>query len=419
MPAKNRSRLFVVFSVLLVMLIATAVQSVDPKPDTGTTVVAEGTGKDEKEAKKAAFRDAVSKVVGTLIDSETLIKNDEIISERILEYSGGFIKSYEVLKTETTDGGLVRIRIRATVERLQIATKLRDAKVTTKEVKGADLLAERMTKEEARKNATQLVAKLFEDLPKIMLAEVVGKPRLNDLGDAVLIDVEVSVDQKKYGEFVKKAVGLFDKLAIQKDSVLLNASAIASERGVMVYNREATAVFNKPDLGEQTPKGWAVWMLTSVDGRYLKARWNYYWIDSDIAESLATLRGEKRLTMTLDDEKNERISEYELRLTSTDLSSKKDVKPILGGSSLSDFLLFNQYYRNYTVWNENRQSVTLVVAPFAMRLVEPQGGIWTGSGSKYKMIVTISNKIRLTDKELERVKSIKATVSLHTPTIAK
>src|ERR1700721_3602386 len=58
-----------------------------------TVVVAEGIGKDEKEALKAAFRDAVGRVVGTLVDAETLVKNDPVISEKILEFSGGFDKT--------------------------------------------------------------------------------------------------------------------------------------------------------------------------------------------------------------------------------------------------------------------------------------------------------------------------------------
>jgi len=192
--------------------------------DSPTVVEAVGVGKDEKEAKKAAFRDAVSKVVGTLIDAQTLIKNDEVISERILEFSGGFIKNYDVIETEKTDGGLIRIRIKATVERLQIVTKLQDAKVATKEVKGTDLLAEKMTKEEARKNATELMVQLHEELPKLMQAEVLGKPRLNAKNDAVLVNLSLSVDQKRYSEFIKKAVPLLDKVGIEKSTLLLSGS---------------------------------------------------------------------------------------------------------------------------------------------------------------------------------------------------
>ena len=45
-------------------------------------VVAEGTGKDEKEARAAAFREAVSRAVGTLVEAETLVQNDQIVMTR-------------------------------------------------------------------------------------------------------------------------------------------------------------------------------------------------------------------------------------------------------------------------------------------------------------------------------------------------
>lgn len=163
-------------AVSLFTLTLSPAPAAPPDKDGLPVVVVEGTGKTEKEAQKAAFREAVARVVGTLVDAETLVKNDEVITDKILEFSGGFIKTFETLKSDKTTDGLVRVKIKATVERLQIAGKLQDAKISTKEVKGTDLLAEKMTKEEARKNATELLLKLYEDLPKLAKAEVVGKP---------------------------------------------------------------------------------------------------------------------------------------------------------------------------------------------------------------------------------------------------
>jgi len=326
MTVKNRWLLLTIVALVGTLFEGRQLQCADPKADAATVVVAEGLGKDEKEAKKAAFRDAVSKVVGTLIDAQTLIKNDEVISERILEFSGGFIKNYDVIKTEKTDGGLIRIRIKATVERLQIVTKLQDAKVTTQEVKGTDLLAEKMTKEEARKNATELMVQLHEELPKLMQAEVLGKPRLNAKNDAVLVNLSLSVDQKRYSEFIKKAVPLLDKVGIEKSTLLLSGSPFTESNGkkggppappvpgMMAYGANVAKIFAKPDLGETTPNGWALWILTSIDGRFEKARWNIYWIDADITKCLAPLMGKPRLNLVMSDEKMETVVEDEVEL---------------------------------------------------------------------------------------------------------
>lgn len=359
----------------------------DSKDDKTSIVIAEGVGKDEKEARKAAFRDAVSRVVGTLIDAQTLVKNDEIISERILEYSGGFIKSYDVLKSEKTDGGLVRVRIKATVERVQLVGKLADAKVTIKEVKGTDLLAEKMTKEEARKNATELLAKLFEDLPKCLQAEAVGKPRLNDNNDAVLIDFALGVDQKKYGEFVKKAMPLLEKLAIAKDSVLLPAQPHKQEREIMAYGPDQASLFEtKPELGDLTPKGWAIWLCTYVDSRFERARWNLYWIDSDVASSLKPILGKKVFHLSLTDEKDQTV-------TKDNFDASKRM--------LSMDLCFTIFERGYTN-NSGKTASVLIISPFAIHQ--------TYRTFNYRTKISLQRTIKLTDKELEKIKNIKASI---------
>ena len=132
----------------LVLLVVLAPAGPLPAADEGSnrddcvTVLAEGIGKDAMEARANAFRDAVSRVVGSLVSAETLVKNDEVIRDTVLEYSGGFIRSHDVIRTETLASGLVRVRIQATVARLQVLARLRDAKVavTVQEVKGPTCL---------------------------------------------------------------------------------------------------------------------------------------------------------------------------------------------------------------------------------------------------------------------------------------
>ena len=69
------------------------------------SVVVEGVGKTEASAKKAAYQEAVAKVVGVLIDSSTLVKNDKIINEELLEYSGGFVTKSEMISSMKETAG--------------------------------------------------------------------------------------------------------------------------------------------------------------------------------------------------------------------------------------------------------------------------------------------------------------------------
>ena len=85
-------------------------KTVLPARDAPTVkIVAEGAGTTADEALKDAFRNAVRQVVGAVLDAETLVKIDEIISDQVLTYSDGFVKTYEeISKTgDITDLELV------------------------------------------------------------------------------------------------------------------------------------------------------------------------------------------------------------------------------------------------------------------------------------------------------------------------
>jgi hypothetical protein len=69
-------------------------------------------------ARDAALEDAqkraVEQAIGILIDSQTQVENYQLISDKILSQTKGYIKRYNVVG-ETTDGSLLRIRINAEV----------------------------------------------------------------------------------------------------------------------------------------------------------------------------------------------------------------------------------------------------------------------------------------------------------------
>ena len=70
------------------------------------TVSARGIGLDQDAAKKDALINAMQQAVGSFLDSETLIENDEIIRDKILSVSDGFVKKYDVTygPTKRSDG---------------------------------------------------------------------------------------------------------------------------------------------------------------------------------------------------------------------------------------------------------------------------------------------------------------------------
>ena len=71
-----------------------------------------------------SLRKAVEQAVGTVISSETVVKNFEVINDSIYARSQGYIQNYKILKENVSDS-LYRVTIRATVSMGSIKDDLR------------------------------------------------------------------------------------------------------------------------------------------------------------------------------------------------------------------------------------------------------------------------------------------------------
>ena len=82
-------------------------------------------------AQKNAVINAVQQVVGLYIDSETFVKNEQLLVDQVLSVSSGFVTSFEVkspLRKRLTDG-LFETTIRAVVKKGQVAEQLTKTKI--------------------------------------------------------------------------------------------------------------------------------------------------------------------------------------------------------------------------------------------------------------------------------------------------
>ena len=97
-------------------------------------------GESPTTAEKQAITDAVRQVVGAYIDSDTLVQNEEVIQDRILTLSSGFVKNYRVTTpAHLVDGGLYQVSIAAMVETNQVASALKAAKIISGDLAGQNL----------------------------------------------------------------------------------------------------------------------------------------------------------------------------------------------------------------------------------------------------------------------------------------
>ena len=199
------------------------------KSDVGETkeVIAEGVGNSPDNAIKDAFRNAVRQVVGVLVDSETLVKNDKLVDDKILTLSNGFINDYsEIPGSQKAQGGIYRVKIKAFVVTGSVIDKLKAVNISVNNVNGKGLFAESVSKLESENNALSLIYKHMKNFPiSCMKATVVGAPKIvENKADKVKarILIKIETDSNAYKLFAEGLTTVLEKIAIEKGNMILN-----------------------------------------------------------------------------------------------------------------------------------------------------------------------------------------------------
>jgi len=243
------------------------------QPDANATqvVVGEGVGTTADEALKDALRNAVRQVVGALVDAETMVRNDEVIDDKVLIYSDGFIKTYEeVPGSKKVQSGLHRLKIKATVERRNVIAKLKAANITVKEVDGKGLFAEVITKLDAEQSAEAMLRNELEGFPQSLLTvQVVGKPDLlskNSEKAEVQFQFRIESDAKAYKALADRLTAKLDKIASSRGDF----TSILKPEQIRLYDRERDSYFEASVLVPKRPgflqEVMAGWMPKSFEG---------------------------------------------------------------------------------------------------------------------------------------------------------
>jgi hypothetical protein len=279
-------------------------------PDT-LTHEAVGSGTTGDEAIRDALRNAVRAAVGVLVEGEVLVKQEDVISDKVLTYSDGFVSSYDVLKREQKEG-LVHIRIRAHVERRKLLADLRTAGVSLGAVDGKGLVASAITRREALETEEALLKKTFGQLPNLLMAEVQPPTALDyDVGTQRLpLSITVRVDRAKYFEFAAKFDSILSKMSLAHGSLILRCRPTMGQGDHFldwaVGNLDPAIHFGPALPGN--PKTWCLWMVSRADERSHMFQLTCHVLDTDITQVLQTTRGNLRVEVTLLDAQKEVIA---------------------------------------------------------------------------------------------------------------
>lgn len=187
-------------------------------------VVATGVGHTEDEAKRQAYRNAIQSVVGSMVVAETLVENDQLLRDKVLSHSDGYItQTSQVGSTKDLGGGLLEVTMRVTVKSQQLKAKLQDEKITLASVDGESLFTQLATKSEATKDATAIVTESLRGLPGNVLkaSADITKAELTDGGGSATISlpVTVEIDYEAYELFSKNLIKTLSDLGYKRQPV--------------------------------------------------------------------------------------------------------------------------------------------------------------------------------------------------------
>ena len=407
--------------------------AVAEEPATIIEVVAVGTGLTSKAALEDAFRNAAQQVVGLYVDAETLIKNDELVEDKVLTYSDGFVKKYDEISVRKKDG-LVKIKILAKIERRSVIAKLKAANITTRKIDGKGLFAEAVTNMAAKKGATALLKKALADFPTLVTAESVSEPKFDQETSEVVIDVLLKVDTKAYTSHQKRLEEVLAKICLDKSSLLIKAGPANKtnplpKRGINPnFHTSVPNDLAGPPLSGKTSNGWTVWVNSFRNATHTSTRWNGYVVDADVAESIKPfLTGQIMINVALLDAGGELITEDEFKWVANPGLTYTGTYPWNGWDAQLPFIrmaVIRHKTRNEVMWQiprkptlydiidryikelespDSDKAVNLYVAPYSFTF--KKGG--SGNLLLYQSQIVVQRRIKVTLDELKQVADIK------------
>lgn len=115
---------FLLISLFFPLLTRGASGAEKVKTVSTTGVAPAGLDTSRKEAIQDALRNAVKEGMGTFVTADLMVKNKEIVDEKILSRTEGYVQDYRILNEEET-GGLYRVEIEATVKLGELKNELK------------------------------------------------------------------------------------------------------------------------------------------------------------------------------------------------------------------------------------------------------------------------------------------------------
>jgi hypothetical protein len=126
-------------------------------------VVGEGATVDQ--ARQQGFRLAVEHAVGTVVSSETEVRNDRQTRDEIITYAAGYVDRFQVVEQQRV-GNRVLVNMKVWVRPSKIANRLLNRSATAGTVEGGRINTQIQTLQHERTSGDRLLKSVLADYPK-------------------------------------------------------------------------------------------------------------------------------------------------------------------------------------------------------------------------------------------------------------
>lgn len=153
----------------------------------------QASGQHFEEAKTRAFRLAVEQAVGSVVLSETEMRNQHITRDEIVTYSSGLVDRYNVLSRQDTDNR-TEIIVEVWVAHSAIANRLLAKNATEQGINGERLATQLGFLQEERQRGDRLLQTVLNDHPRRSMTVKSRPPRIvMDAGRNIVVDLDWEV----------------------------------------------------------------------------------------------------------------------------------------------------------------------------------------------------------------------------------
>jgi len=209
-------------------------------------IEAEGVGVTPDSALQDAFRNAVRNVVGSLVSSATLVVNDQLLLDRVITFSDGFVDYYEDIETHN-EADVFHRRIKAWVRKRDLTQRVREEQKAAS-LDGRGLYSEVVTKMDRQKSAKAIYTETMDLFPANCLnAALDGMPRVVKTFESSAYlspKVLLRIDVHKFQEFQARLISALRVLAVSSGTINTSSSKMTEERRPAVEQRFRTLFFS-------------------------------------------------------------------------------------------------------------------------------------------------------------------------------